>query len=155
MEIESQSSIFIKAPVEKAFAFALGFDVPSIVHKHGPLPGVKSVSGTTGAWSNAGQKRKLTLTDGSGVEETLLDVGPNSYKYRVAGLTGPFKFLVKEMNASFEVEPRKDGSMLTWTYAFTPTSPLAGPILSFIADSLWPQWMDAALERMKNALETP
>ncbi|NWG93073.1 MAG: SRPBCC family protein [Parvularculaceae bacterium] len=153
MAIETQSSIFVRAPVEKAFAFALGFDAPSIVRKRGPLPGVKSVSGTTGAWSSAGQKRKLTLTDGSGVEETLIEVGPSSYKYRVGALTGPFKFLVKEMNASFEVEPRKDGSMLTWTYAFTPASPLAAPVVSFIADALWPQWMDAALERMKDALE--
>lgn len=153
MEIESQSSVFIKAPVETTFAFALGFDVPAIVQKQGLLPGVRAVSGTTGAWSSAGQKRSLTLSDGSGVEETLIEVGTSSYKYRVGALTGPFKFLVKEMNASFEVEPRKDGSMLTWTYAFTPTSPLAGPIVSFIADALWPQWMDAALERMKDALE--
>jgi hypothetical protein len=153
MDIESQSSIFIKAAVPEAFAFALGFDVPAIVQKRGMLPGVKSLSGATSAWSTAGQKRKLILTDGSTAEETLIEIGPSSYKYRVGGLTGPFKFLVKEMNASFEVEPRKDGSFMTWTYAFTPTSPLAGPIVSFIADALWPQWMDAALERMKDALE--
>ncbi len=152
--IVSDSSIFIKAPVDKTFALALGFDVPAIIKRQGLLPGVKSVAGTAGAWSQAGQKRILTLTDGSNVEETLIEVAPSSYKYRVANFSGPFKFLVKEANAAFAAEPRQNGSTLIWTYEFTPTSALAAPIVSVIASSLWTGWMDAALERLKDVLET-
>lgn len=151
--IVADTSIFIKAPVDKTFALALGFDAPAIVRPQGLLPGVKSVAGTTGAWSKAGQKRTLTLTDGSSVEETLVEVGPASYKYRVANFSGPFKFLVKEANAAFAVEPRQNGSTLIWTYEFTPSSALAAPIVSVIASSFWTGWMDAALERLKDALE--
>lgn len=151
--VVSNSSIFIKAPVEKTFAMALGFDAPAIVRPKGLLPGVKSVAGTIGAWSKAGETRSLSLTDGSSVEETLIEVGPASYKYRVANFSGPFKYLVKEANASFAVEPRQNGSALTWSYEFTPISAMAAPIVSFIASSLWPGWMDAALERLKEAIE--
>ena len=151
--VVADASIFIKAPADKTFALALGFDAPAIVRPQGLLPGVRSVAGTIGAWSKAGQQRTLTLTDGSSVEETLIEVGPASYRYRVANFSGPFKFLVKEANAAFAVEPRQNGSTLIWTYEFAPTSALAAPIVSLIASSFWTGWMDAALERLKDALE--
>lgn len=152
--VVSDSSIFIKAPVEKTFAMALGFDAPAIVRPKGLLPGVKSVAGTIGAWSKVGETRRLSLTDGSSVEETLVEIGPSSYKYRVGEFSGPFKYLVKEANASFAVEQRQNGSALTWSYKFTPTSAMAAAVVSFIASSLWTGWMDAALERLKAAIET-
>jgi hypothetical protein len=151
--IVAAASIFVNASPEITLGKALGFDVPSVVQKRGLLPGVRSVSGATGAWAKAGEKRQLTLTDGSRVEETLVEISPAGYAYRVTNFTGPFKFLVKEANASFAVEPRRDGAMLTWTYEFLPSSAIASPIISFLVDTGWNDWMDAALERLKDAIE--
>jgi hypothetical protein len=151
--VVSDSSIFINAPVEKTFAAALGLDAPAIIRPHRILPGVKAVAGDAAGWAKAGDRRRLTLTNGSNVEETLTEVGSTSYKYRVTGFSGPFGFLVKEANAAFEVAPRKTGSMLSWTYEFTPASPLAAPFVDMIASSLWTEWMDAALDRLKEAIE--
>lgn len=151
--IKSAAAVLVSAPVERAFAAALGFDAPSIVRPQGLLPGVRSVEGTTGAWNAPGETRRLTLTDGSMVEETLLDVRADSYRYRVAGFTGPFRFLVREAKGEFAVAPAPGGANLTWTYEFQPTSSLAAPIVSFIADVLWAPWMSAALGRLKAAIE--
>ncbi len=148
----ADASIFISAPVEKTFATARSFDAPRIVRRKGLLPGVRSVDGPD-RWGDVGDRRRLTLTDGSGVEETLLDLGAQSYRYRVSGFSGPFRFLVKEAQASFVVERQGEGSILRWSYEFAPTSPFAAPVVSFIAGAPWIQWMDAALERIKDEAE--
>jgi hypothetical protein len=151
--ITTTASIFVRRAPEKVLERAMDFDAPSVVRKRGLLPGVRSVSGATGAWTNVGQKRQLVLTDGSRVEETLVDITPSSYAYRVADFTGPIRLLVREAKASFAVEPRRDGSMLTWTYEFKPKSALAAPIISFLVDTAYNAWMDAGLERLKDAIE--
>lgn len=151
--IAATATIPVNASPDRTRAAALALDPVRIVRARGLIPGVTAVSGQTGPWSAEGQTRRLTLSDGATAEETLIALEPGGYRYRVANFTGPFRFLVKEANARFEIAPRAEGSMLTWSYEFTPTGGLAAAILSFLVDSQWNAFMDAALERLKSEIE--
>lgn len=151
--IGAAASITLAASPAKTLAAALALDPAKIVAKRGPIPGVKSVTGQTGAWSAPGQTRQLTLTDGTRAEETLTGLDANGYRYRIGKFTGLFSRIVKEAHARFEVTPRGDGSVLTWTYEFHPKGGLSAAILSFLVDSQWNAFMDAALARLKAEIE--
>jgi carbon monoxide dehydrogenase subunit G len=151
--IAAVASISVNASPQKTRAAALALDPVKTVRARGLIPGVKAVSGQTGAWSAQGQTRTLTLTDGATAEETLVALEPGGYRYRIAKFTGPFARLVKEAQARFEVAPRGDGSNLTWTYEFHARGALSAAILSFLVDSQWNAYMDAALERLKDEIE--
>jgi len=151
--IAAVASITMNASPAAVFAAVLALDPVTVVKAKGLIPGVKSVSGQTGGWSAAGQTRTLTLSDGAAAQETLIALEPQGYRYRVSGFTGLFSRLVREANARFDVTPRGEGSMLTWAYEFTPKGPLAGVILSFLVDSQWNAYMDAALEHLKGEIE--
>lgn len=151
--IQAVATITVTADPTRTRAAALALDPVKIVHPKGLIPGVKTLTGQIGPWSAAGQTRKLTLTDGSTAVETLLALGPNGYRYRISDFSGLFKLIVKEANARFSVTPRGDGSVLTWSYEFTPKGALAAAILSFLIDSQWNGFMDAALERLKVDIE--
>jgi carbon monoxide dehydrogenase subunit G len=151
--IPAAASIAVNASPAKTLAAVLALDPARIVAKRGLIPGVKSVTGQTAAWSAPEQTRQLTLTDGARARETLIALEPAGYRYRVGDFTGPFAHLVKEANARFDVSPRGDGSTLTWTYEFTPKGGLSAAILSFLVDNQWNSFMDAALARLKDDIE--
>lgn len=151
--VAAVASIAVNASPAKTLAAALAMDPAKFVRARGLLPGVKSVSGQTGAWSAPGQTRQLTLTNGARAEETLIALEPAGYRYRIARFTGLFSAIVKEAHARFDVTPRGDGSMLRWTYEFQPTGGLSAAILSFLVDSQWNAYMDAALARLKDDIE--
>jgi hypothetical protein len=151
--IAAVASISVNASPEKSRAAALALDPVKVVRARGLIPGVKAVSGQTGAWSAQGQTRTLTLTDGATAEETLVALEPGGYRYRIGNFTGPFARLVKEAHARFETAPRGDGSILTWTYEFHAKGGLSAAILSFLVDSQWNAYMDAALARLKDGIE--
>jgi hypothetical protein len=151
--IQAVASISIAADKAKTCAAALALDPVKIVRAKGLIPGVKSLAGQLGPWSEAGQTRRLTLTDGSTAVETLMALEPDGYSYRISELTGPFRLIVKEANARFSVSARGDVSILTWTYEFMPKGGVAAAALSFLVDSQWNGFMDAALERLKDDIE--
>lgn len=151
--IAAAASIVVNASPARTFAAALAMDPAKLVAKRGLIPGVKAISGQTGAWSAPGQTRQLTLTNGSRAEETLIALDPAGYRYRIAKFTGLFSHIVKEAHARFDVTPRGDGSVLAWTYEFQPKGALSAAILSFLVDSQWNAFMDATLERLKDTIE--
>jgi hypothetical protein len=153
--ITTSVSETVNAAVPQTFAGAAGFDVPQAMQPHGPLPGVKSVDGHKSAYSAAGQVRHMTLTDGSSVREETTAFVPNKrFAYRIDNFTGAFKALVEYGEAEWrfaEVTPSQ--TKIDWTYAFTPKSPIAAPIVWLIVKGLWGGYMAAALKRVKAAIE--
>jgi hypothetical protein len=151
--IAATASIAVNAPPAKTLAAALALDPAKIVRPRGLVPGVKAVAGQIGAWSAPGQARTLTLSDGATIEETLTALEPCGYRYRIANFTGLFSRLVRHANARFEIVPRGAGSVLSWTYEFQPRGAISAAILSFLVDSQWNAFMDAALLRLKDDAE--
>ncbi len=151
--IAAAASVAVNAAPAKTFAAALALDPVRIVQPKGMIPGVASVAGQSGPWSMEGQTRTMTLTDKGSVEETLIEIEPLGYRYRIGNFTGPFRMLVREARARFYVQPRGEGSLLTWTYEFEPKGAIAATILSFLVDSQWNAFMDATLQRLKDEIE--
>lgn len=153
--ITTATALTIKAPIERVFAAACGFDIPAVLKRHGMIPGVLKVDGHRGAWQAAGQKRLLTLSDGSSVREELISFSPNhSYAYRVTGFTGPFAALVSEGRGEWNFSATgRDTTLVDWTYSFKPKSWAARPAVWFIVKVLWPGYIRAALRRLKEEIE--
>ncbi|MBI1365918.1 MAG: hypothetical protein GC153_08170 [Alphaproteobacteria bacterium] len=145
----------LRAPLADAFAAASGCDIPSIFQAHGRIPGVIKVDEHHGPWGAVGEKRLLTLSDGSTVREELVSFAPNEeYSYRVSGFTGPFAALVSEGRGvwHFTIEGPAT-TRIDWTYSFTPKSFLTEPAVWFIVKALWPGYMRKALARLKSQTE--
>lgn len=151
---EVSVAIEIDAPAAETFALAAGARLPDFVRPLGLLPGVARVEGASD-WRTPGEKRRLTLTDGSSLNEELTGLDRNRrFAYRATAFTGPFGALVAEGNGEWRFEavaPQR--TRLVWTYAFTPKSAFSAPLVSAIASILWPRYMRATLERLKATAE--
>lgn len=148
-------SLEIEAPLLRVFDAARGFNVAEIIKPRGVLPGVQKVDQHVGAWTAPGQKRLLTLSDGSSLVEELTAFTPNAnFTYRVSSFTGPFAALVNEGRGEWNFTTTGPSrTLIDWTYSLTPKSFLAGPVVLFVVKMLWPGYARAALERLKVQIE--
>lgn len=153
--ITTATALTIKAPGPRVFEAACGFDIPAVIKRHGMIPGVLKVDEHQGAWSGAGQKRLLRLSDGSSVREELISFAPGRfYAYRVTGFTGPFAALVAEGRGEWNFTATGPAStQVDWTYSFTPKSIFTRPAVWFIVKVLWPGYIRSALQRLKAEIE--
>lgn len=144
----------VQAPLSHVFAVAVPVDLTKVMLKRGPLPGVRSIEGQTGPWNQAGQSRRIHLTDGSSVHEVMTEYVRNvSFSYRVTGFSGPFGALIDHAKGDWRFTEAGPATHIDWTYTFTPRSGLAAPILRLIVRALWPGYIGAALARIKALAE--
>lgn len=145
----------VNAPARAAFDAAASIDARALIRKHGPLPGIVDVDGHDAPWSATGEVRRHTLSDNSSVREELVAFTPGqTFAYRLTEFTGPFAPLVKSARADWHfTQAGQSKSKIDWTYAFTPTSAAAEPILWFIVKLFWPGYLKAALARVKQKAE--
>lgn len=148
----------IEVPMDRQAAFraAAAIDATKIILPHGPIPGVKSVEGHTGPWSEIGQERTITLTNGDTVHEKLDVFLPGlSLAYDVRDFTGFFGALVHEAFAEWEFQDTTPGrSTVLWRYTFAATEPMFRPILWAILNGFYKGYMKAALARFRMSIET-
>ena len=146
----------IDVPLDRQAAFraAAALDAPRIILPHGPIPGVRSVDGHTGPWSEVGQTRVVTLTNGDTVHEILDVFLPGvSLAYDVREFTGAFGMLVHEAFAEWEFQDTAPGrSVVLWRYTFAATEPLFRPILWAILNGFYKGFMKAALARFQASI---
>jgi hypothetical protein len=148
-------AVEIAAPVSIVFDRARGSDLPALIKARGLLPGVLKVEKHDAPWSAPGQKRLLTLSDGSSLIEELTAYTPNkSFAYRASGFTGPFAALVAEGRGEWHFTTTGPAATrIDWTYSFMPKGLLSGPAVWFIVKVLWPGYIRAALLNLKGQAE--
>ena len=153
--VQTSVTIVIEASLSHVFETAAGMDPRELIRPYGPLPGIDAVEGHDGAWSAPGQRRRYLLTDKSSVNEELTGfTRDHTYAYAVSGITGPFSAIVREARAEWHFTKVGAGkSQIDWTYFFTPSGPVAEPVLWFIVKMLWPGYLRAALTRVKQKAE--
>lgn len=148
----------IEVPLDRyaAFSAAAALDAPNIILPHGPIPGVRAVDGHSGPWSEIGQERTLTLTNGDTVFEKLDVFLPGvSLAYDVREFTGLFGSLVHEAFAEWAFQDTAPGrSVVLWRYTFAATEPFFRPVLWVILNGFYKAFMKAALARFLATLET-
>ena len=155
MPVQTSASITIDTPIAKTFETAAAIDARVLVQQHGPLPGIVNVEGHDAPWSAVGQKRHMTLTDGSAVDEelTIFSTGHN-FAYRVSNFTGVFAALVDHAIGEWHFTAvGADKTRIDWTYKFFPKGMIAEPVLWFVVKLLWPGYLKAALTRLKEQAE--
>jgi hypothetical protein len=121
----------------------------------GPVAGVQKVEYLEGQTLAEGNRRTITLTDGSVLEETILDhVPPSRHRYRWSkGLKGPFALLVRSATGTWDYTEVEGGTRVDWTYVFELKSPLAYPFALPIMP-LFRAWQKQALESIRRELTT-
>lgn len=148
----------IEVPLDRQAAFraAAALDAPKIILPHGPIPGVLSIEGHTGPWSEIGQERVVTLTNGDTVLEKLDVFLPGvSLAYDVREFTGFFGMLVHEAFGEWNFQDTGPGrSTIMWRYTFAATEPLFRPVLWVILNGFYKGFMKSALARFQASIES-
>lgn len=155
MPVQISVTETVNAPVEAVFAAAVSIDARALIRKHGPLPAIVGVEGHDAPWSAVGETRRHRLSDNSSVREELTSFARNhSFGYRLTEFTGPFAALAAHARADWHfTQESAERTRIDWTYAFTPASMAAEPVLWFVVKLFWPGYLKAALARVKQRAE--
>lgn len=136
-------------PLERLFDVVVAEDVlPKVLHRWGPIPGVRDTADLTGPWDTPGSSRKVRLEDGSSAHETLLRwERPSAFAYRVEEMTNPLGRLVDHAMGEWEFAATATGSRFRWTYTFTPRTAATGPLLRLFVAVAWARYMSGCADR--------
>ncbi|HKP08542.1 MAG TPA: SRPBCC family protein [Microbacterium sp.] len=127
------------------FAFVVPVDLALVFRGWGPFPGVRGTENQTGAWDRAGQSRSPQLSDGSTAFEQLTEYTKgHSFAYELSAFTGQMRHLVRGVRGEWTFTPDGTGTVVRWTYEF---SPLAGRrfVIQWLVAPLWRRYMVSAL----------
>ena len=132
---------------DRAFALVAPIDLPSILRKSGPLPGVAEVREQSGPWDATGRTRLIVLTDRSTMRETLIeyDAG-HSFAYRLSDLTGLLSGVVAGVRGEWSFTPDGSGAIIRWTWELVP-KPGRGAVVRFVLAPLMRRNMAATCRR--------
>lgn len=153
----AEIQVEIKAPRETAFSHIVPIDLTTIFTGFGPLPSVQGTRDQTGVWDAAGQSRTVLLSDGSSAQEALTAYQfPSHFAYTVQSFTGILRFFAKEAHGEwwFEPGPSARSTTVRWRYEFISRSRWLEPLVCFITQQLWRNYMVKALRLSKAQVET-
>ncbi len=152
------TTVSVRTARDKAHAFATAIpaDLTKVLLPKGPLPGVRDVTERKGDWTAPGHSRRVVMSDGASLLETLTAYEENTaVAYRIEGFKAPLGLLVTHAEGAWsfdEVGPAE--TKIAWTFTFYPRSAFTAPIVGFIARRLWPGYAGDALDRVKAMAES-
>lgn len=157
MPVQISVTEVVDAPACDVFDAAVSIDARELIQKYGPLPAIVDVDGHDRPWDAIGNVRRHKLSDRSSVREELIAfTRGETFGYRLSEFTGAFAPLVKGAQSDWHfTQVSAARTKIDWTYAFTPTSAAAEPVLWFIVKLFWPGYLKAALARVKLKAEIP
>lgn len=139
-----------KATPKEAYDISGPLDPTAFYPKSGALPAVVEVRDQTGAWDTVGRTRKLMLSDGGHVIETITDTeSPVYFAYELSDFQKLFGALVKGARAEWRFEREAEGTSIRWTYTFFG-KPGRGWLVSLIVKLLWGPYMHKVLPPIAN-----
>jgi uncharacterized protein YndB with AHSA1/START domain len=154
MELRTRAQITISRPCEQVFDFAVANEsLARVLEKLGPIPGVARIEYVGDGRLVPGAVRRVSMTDGSVLEEEVLEVErPRVHRYRWGrGLRPPFSYLVRTGEGCWTFIETERGTDVEWLYTFQLRSPLAAPVAAAVL-LLFRRWMQAGLRRMRAEL---
>lgn len=139
----------IDAPPAAVYALSLDAErFPALFRGFGPIPSLRRI--TPHAPSAVGSTREVESSDGSRLTERITALDPDTrHAYTLTGLRPPLAWLARAGHADWRFAPVGGGSMVSWTYRFELTSPLAWPLA-------WPVLngaMRVAMQRCLDAMQ--
>ena len=154
MNITTSASIVIPRPREEVFDFCCRNDTYARhLRARGPVAGVQRAEFFDGHSLKAGDHRRIALTDGSVLDEEILDYAPPAlHRYRWSkGLRGPFALLVRSGTGTWDFSEVEGGTRIDWGYDFALKSALAYPLALPIMP-LFRAWLKRSLESIDEEL---
>lgn len=124
-----------------------------VLRPRGPFAGVTNVELHEGHTLATGAKRRISMTDGTVLEEVILDYDPpvrHRYGWE-GGAKFPFSLLVQSGTGNWDFTKVEGGTRIVWTYTFGLTSPLAYPLAMLIA-WLFKGWLQQGLDAIRAEL---
>jgi len=156
MKISTSASIVVPGPRDEVFEFSCRNETfERHLRKFGPVAGVQSAEFFEGHSLEKGGHRRIRLTDGSELDELILEYAPSTlHSYRwTDGLKGPFAFLVRNGTGTWKFSEVQGGTQIDWGYEFELKSPLAYPLALPIMP-LFRGWLKQSLKSIRDELKT-
>lgn len=146
MSTSSASAVAtVDAPPSRVFPRLLEHDPVWFYPRWLLLPGVVEVQEQSGRWETPGRTRRLVLSDGGTVVETIREVGaPAVFVYELSDFTGFFGLLVAAGRSEWRLTARDAGTAIHWTYAFTARRG-RGALVRAIVRRAWGPYMRRVL----------
>jgi uncharacterized protein YndB with AHSA1/START domain len=148
MKLCTTASITVAKPRAQVFEFCTKNDTfERLLRPLGPIAGIRKAELHAGQTLQPGARRTITMTDGSVLEEEVLDYTPPSrHRYRwTEGVKPPFSWLVKSGTGCWDFSEIDGGTRVDWSYVFELRSPLAYPLARPIIP-LFRRWLMKGLE---------
>lgn len=148
----SASGIAATTP-KRAWEVSGPVDPTKFYPKFGPLPAVVGVRDQSGSWDTVGHTRKLMLSDGGHVIETITDAdSPTFFAYELSDFQKLFGMLVKGARAEWRFERVETGTRISWTYTFF-AKPGRGWMVALIIRLFWAPYMTKVLPPIVREVE--
>lgn len=131
------AAVTLPVPVESAYELVRGASLAELFGKrYGVIPPVREVRDQSGPWSSPGETRTIALGDGTRLRQELVRVDPHTaIDYRLTDVRGPMRTLVAGVDGRWRFAPDADGTRVTWTWTFRPTSTVTGRLMPVLARS--------------------
>jgi polyketide cyclase/dehydrase/lipid transport protein len=132
-------------PVERLFDVVVAEDVlPHVLHRWGPIPGVRETRELSGPWDIPGSTRTVVLADGHTAREQVIAwARPIHFEYRVSDLDGRFGQQFEFAVGEWEFADEAGGSAFRWTYTFHGASRL----MALAVPLAWARYMAGCADR--------
>lgn len=138
------------ATPQQAYDISGPLDPTAFYPRSGALPAVIEVRDQSGPWDTVGQTRRLMLSDGGHVIETITDANsPTYFAYELSDFQKLFGALVKGARAEWRFAREVEGTSIRWTYTFFG-KPGRGWIIAIIVTLLWAPYMRKVLPPIAN-----
>lgn len=138
---------------KEAWEISGPIDPTKFYPKFGPLPAVVAVEDQSGTWDTVGHTRKLMLSDGGHVIETIKSAdSPTYFAYELTDFQKLFGSLVSGARADWRFERVEAGTRISWTYTFHGL-PGRGWIVTLIVRLFWAPYMRRVLPPIVREVE--
>ncbi|MBH0053828.1 MULTISPECIES: SRPBCC family protein [unclassified Salinibacterium] len=142
-----------RASAQQAYDFSGPLDPAQFYPRFGPLPAVVTVLEQSGTWDAVGHTRRLVLSDGGHVIETITDAAaPELFAYELSEFQKLFGLLVSGARAEWRFDDRTTGSRIRWSYTFF-AKPARGWIVWLIIRLWWGRYMRRVLPPIAREVE--
>jgi hypothetical protein len=135
-------------PADDVFALSVDPErFPQTFAGYGPIPALRRIvlDGTLAV----GSERDVHSSDGSVLKERVTALQPPlHHAYTLTGFRAPLGWLVRAGHADWQLQPLQQGSLVTWSYRFEPTSGFAGTLAAPLLRRCFQPAMQRCLRRM-------
>lgn len=152
-QLDVVTHISIAAPVTQCFDYIVPVALPHIFQPHILLPGVVRTDENQ-RWFRPGLIRTVYFTDVTTAQEQLLTVdAPTSFTYKITRFTGITRFLVSEINGSWQFSSNGVSTDIVWTYSLACRQFIAYTIARIFVAPMLRSYLNKALRVLQRDLE--